>query len=670
MTKKSSWARSPRTALAAGAFVALLVSTLTFFHAFDLFENKVWDLRVATMARPSSATPNIDIILLDQTSLDWLEKEQGISWPWPREIVSLIAEFFGKAQVKALAYDVIYDQPSTLGGDDDAFAKAIKGAGRVVLAEDLVRTSDGHSLIAHFPVEPLKSAAASLGHVLGASDRDGINRRVAPFVKLADGTRVPSLALAAWSLGTGRPASDMVDAPRILRYRGPQKTHRTFAAAQIIQAAIQLRSGDKPDIDPALFKDHYVFFGYSAQGLLDLRPSPVDPKYPGVEIHATYLDNLLAGDGMRHIGVWEYLFITVWALFFAFAVGRIRRAVLIAPMFILGAGLPAAVGWIAYGFGWWVPVVPPVLAALAAGLSMLLISYAGEGRQKRVIKNAFGQYLSPVVIERLIEDPDLLQLGGEKRCLSIFFSDVAGFTSISEKLDPVGLTSLLNDYLSEMTSIIYEHGGTIDKYEGDAIIAFWNAPLDLPDHALSAVRASLECQKRLAAINPRLQAIAGKPVTARIGLNTGDVVIGNMGSVQRFNYTFLGDAGNLASRLEGINKLFGTQFMVSQFTKESAGDAPDIHWREISRVRVVGKNLPVTVYNPVERAEAGANKAVFETFDKALQAYYDGDFKTALAGFEKNAAIDPPSSKYADRVRELIADPPSSWEGVWDAKEK
>ena len=668
MAAKSGWTRSPWTALAAGAAVAVLVITLSMLHAFSLFEQKVWDMRVATMAKPSSATPLIDVILLDQSSLDWVEQNQGQSWPWPREFISLIAEFLAKAQVKAAAFDVIYDQPSNFAGDDQTFADAIKASGRIVLAEPLLPTTQG--LTAHPPVEPLASAAAALGHVTGTPDRDGINRRVAPFLTLSDGRSVPSLAAAAWSLGTGRPLSELADAPTILRYRGPQGTHRTWSAAQIIRSAIQLRDGEKPDVDPSVMKGHYVFFGYSAQGLLDLRPSPVDPKYPGVEVHATYLDNLLAGDGMRYVGPLESLIVAVWALAAAFAVGRIRRAVLIAPLFVLAMGLPAAAGWIAYAFGWWWPVVPPALAALASGLAMLLISYAGEGRQKRFIQNAFRQYLSPVVIEQLVQNPDRLQLGGEKRCLSIFFSDVAGFTSISEKLDPVGLTALLNDYLSEMTSIIYEHGGTIDKYEGDAIIAFWNAPLDLPNHALSAVRASLECQKRLEEIQPRLQAQAGKPVTARIGLNTGDVVIGNMGSHQRFNYTFLGDAGNLASRLEGINKMFGTRFMVSEFTKDSAGEVPDIHWREISRVRVVGKNLPVTVYNPVERVEADAKKAVFETFHRALQAYYAGDFAAALAGFEKHADTDPPSSKYADRVRELLADPPSEWEGVWDAKEK
>jgi adenylate cyclase len=654
---------------AVGSAAALLVLALGWVHAFDAFEFSVWDLRARTLAAPTAATGQIDVILVDQPSLDWVDKNQGQSWPWDRAYFALIADFLTRAQAKATVFDVIYEQPSMLAGDDAVFAAAVASNGRVVLAEAVESKEAG--LTALPPIPALTKAAAALGHVRSTPDPDGINRRLSPWLTLADGTVVPSLALAALRVGSGQELLAQRSDQALLRYRGPQGTHRTWSAWQILRSEIQLREGEKPDIDPAAFRDHYVFFGYSAQGLLDLRPSPLDPRYPGVEVHATYLDNLLTGDSPRTPAwYWTSLMVVVWSLASALVVARLRRAWATAPVFLLAVGLPVAAGWIAYAAGWWWPIVPPVIAALVSGLGMLLINYAGEGRQKRFIQNAFRQYLSPHVIEQLVQDPSRLQLGGEKRCLSIFFSDVAGFTSISEKLDPVGLTSLLNDYLSEMTSILYAYGGTIDKYEGDAIIAFWNAPLDLPDHARQAVLASLACQRKLDEIQPRLQKLAGRPVLARIGLNTGDVVIGNMGSSQRFNYTFLGDAGNLASRLEGINKLFATRFLVSEFTKESAGDAPDLHWREISRVRVVGKNRPVTVFEPLLRADADAQKPRLEAFDKALQAYYRGEFSAALAGFEALAEHDPPSARYAERVRELLAAPPAEWEGVWDAKEK
>lgn len=649
----------------------MVVLVLGGLGAFTAFENSVWDLRVRTLAAPSAATSQIDVVLLDQASLDWAESSQGQSWPWPREYFAAVVDYLTRAEAKVVVFDVIFDQPSVLSGDDAAFARAVAANGRVVFAQSAERRAQGW--LPSPPTAELASAAARLGHVSSVPDSDGVNRRAAPSLPLAGGESVPSLSLAAWSLGTGQAPPAGPAAEVLLRYRGASGVHRQFAAREILNSEFQLREGEPPQVDPAVFRDHYVFFGYSAPGLLDLRPSPVDNKYPGVLVHATALDNLLAGDVPRGLDwSWSALLVAVWSLGAALAVGRIRRAAATAPVFLLALGLPVAAGWLAYGSGWWLPVVPPVVGALAAGLAMLLVNYSLEGRQKRFIQNAFGQYLSPEVIARLVADPDQLKLGGEKRCLSIFFSDVAGFTSISERLkdDPVALTALLNDYLSEMTSIIYAHGGTIDKYEGDAIIAFWNAPVDLPDHALQAVRASLACQKKLAEIGPRLARLAGRPFEARIGLNTGDVVIGNMGSTQRFNYTFLGDAGNLASRLEGINKLFGTRFLASEFTRQACGPAPDLTWREIGRVRVVGKSLPVTVYEPWPRDDAVAVSAVLEAFDKGLRDWYRGAFAEALVRFEAHAGADAPCRMYAEKTRELIAAPPPSWEGIWDAKEK
>ncbi len=230
-----------------------------------------------------------------------------------------------------------------------------------------------------------------------------------------------------------------------------------------------------------------------------------------------------------------------------------------------------------------------------------MVNYSTEGRQKRYIKNAFKQYLSPAVIEQLISHPERLKLGGERRELSIFFSDLQGFTSISEGLSPEELTALLNEYLSAMTDIIQEEGGTVDKFEGDAIIAFWNAPLDLDDHALRAVRSALRCQESLARMRPAFRERVGKDLYMRIGINTGPAVVGNMGSHSRFDYTVLGDAVNLAARLEGINKQFKTYTMISQATLEQMADAFPV--RELSRVAVVGRKEPVTVYEPMFEEE-------------------------------------------------------------------
>ena len=361
-------------------------------------------------------------------------------------------------------------------------------------------------------------------------------------------------------------------------------------------------------------------------------------------------------------------------LAFGMAAGSAIRlchdAVQSAAVFIAAIALPAILGWYATGLGFWIAVTAPEAAVLFTLISGFIINYAGEGRQKKFIKEAFSQYLSPVVIDRLVQDPDQLSLGGEKRELSILFSDIRGFTSISEQLDPVSLTALLNDYLTEVTDIIYQFGGTIDKYEGDAVIAFWNAPLDLPDHAMKSVKAALMYQKRLAEIRPRLAVKTGRDVYARIGINTGDVVIGNMGSRQRFNYTFLGDAGNLASRLEGINKQFGTFLMISEHTRRAAGDDPEIAYRELSRVTVVGKNEPVRVFEPMYHDEFLKRAAVLERFARGLARYYEGNFGEALEVFREIKDEDPPALSYCSRLEQLMENPPRDWTGVWAISEK
>ena len=292
-----------------------------------------------------------------------------------------------------------------------------------------------------------------------------------------------------------------------------------------------------------------------------------------------------------------------------------------------------------------------------------LIYYTTEGRQKMFIKNAFKQYLSPAVIEQLIQHPEHLKLGGERRMLSIFFSDLEGFTGISEGLEPEALTALLNDYLSAMTDIIHEEGGTVDKYEGDAIIAFWNAPLEQPDHARRCVRAALRCQARLAEMRPMFRERLKKDLKMRIGINSGPAIVGNMGSHTRFDYTMIGDAVNLAARLEGINKQFGTYTMISQSTMEQMEGAFPV--RELSRVAVVGRKEPVVVYEPLPPEDFERRQSELAGFADGLTRFYRGDFPGAETIFSSLADADPAALAYITKCRELIDHPPEEWHGIW-----
>ncbi|MDR2048416.1 MAG: adenylate/guanylate cyclase domain-containing protein, partial [Treponema sp.] len=333
----------------------------------------------------------------------------------------------------------------------------------------------------------------------------------------------------------------------------------------------------------------------------------------------------------------------------------------------------------AYAGGYWLSMVAPLFGALAAFLACTIYNYATEGSQKRFIKNAFSRYLSPIYIEQLVANPDKLSLGGERREISIFFSDVQGFTTISEHLDPDQLKELLNEYLTFLTNIIQNSGGTIDKYEGDAIIAFWNAPLNLEDHASRALGAALECQKQLAEKAPYFEEKfkswnindprINKRLLTRIGLNTGYAVVGNFGSEKHFNYTMLGDSVNLAARLEGLNKQFGTFLMCTDNTFTEAGRRRTFRGRKLAQVAVVGKSRPVTVWEPLVEEVYRERENIIKAFDEARDIFYEGDFARALPLFEAIADKDSPPSFYAEQCRYYLRNP-ASWKGFWQALSK
>lgn len=698
--------------LLVGTISAAIALLIFFAGQINWLENVTWDLRVRYLAKESPATDNVKLIFLDQKSLDWgAEDIRSWPWPWPRTVYTAVINFCRRGGAKAIVFDITFTEQSQQGVEDDtALGNAYAESGHCIQAFELgtqgssekwpddmpaprmdvdgTKESSGQKLLqnlimpkATFPITEIGSHAAILGNVSGIMDDDAIIRRIAPF-RIFDGKFIPSLALAAFL--TVNPDQKMriennslylndriipIDSKgrSILKFRGPTQTHETRSMASIIHSELQIEANELPLVNPNVFSNSYVFVGMTATGLRDLKPVPMAKEYPGVEIHATFLDNILANDLMRDASP---SMIIACALIFALLAGSIIRLCTtwkpaIATIIIL-TPLPVAAGFAMYTQNIWLPIAPSLASVVFASIAALVTNYAVEGRQKRFLKSAFKQYLSPTVIERLVRNPKSLKLGGELRELSILFSDVQGFTSISESLNPEDLTSLLNYYLSAMTSIIYEENGTIDKYEGDAIIAFWNAPLDDPNHASNAVRAALRCNALLAEMRPKLKEQYGKDVYARIGINTGPVVIGNMGSEQRFNYTFLGDAGNLASRLEGANKQFDTHIMISEFTAEKLNNEFDL--KEIAKLQVKGKAIPVRVFEPSFRNST--NISTRQDFSKALSAYYNGDLNAAEKLFGQLSATDPTAAIYLLRCQELMKNTPVTWDGIWIMTEK
>jgi adenylate cyclase len=684
--------------LAAGV-IALLIWRLGWLESW---EAPTWTWRARFFSQRETPSPEVKLILLDQASLDWAQRENGWGWPWPREVYGALSAFCTRAGAQVVAYDLLFTEPSVYGvPDDEAMGQALKAGTPAVLALmsggsrdawpdylprpewkiDLPAMTQSANLL--FPVPEVAAGAATVGHVTGVPDADGVFRRISPFCRF-DGSTIPALGLSAWLAKRTEPAPTTVwngqqlrigdrtvsldrHGHAILRFKGHSGLPEAYSAAAVIQSELRLQDDEAPPLAPETFKDCYVFVGCSAPALLDLRPVPVNPKCPGVVLHATFVDNLLTNSFIAEapapavvLGVLATALAAATSLTFG---GRWWQS---GPLSVVWLGVPVFVGFVAYAQGQWWPVAAHGAASGLAVVGALAANYWAEGRQKAFLKQAFRHYLSSDVIEKIIRDPKHLQLGGEKRELTIMFTDLAGFSTFSERLGPVELTTLLNDYLSEMTDIIMDEGGTLDKYEGDAIIAFWNAPLAQSDHAVRACRAALRCQRRLAELRDAFLQRTGALMRMRIGLNTGDVVVGNMGSHKRFNYTILGDAANLAARLEGANKAFGTETMVSGTTWQLA--CAQFSGRKLADLRVVGRKTAVPVYELTGFA-ADAAPPGWDVFAAGLTRFREGDFAAAREVFEQ-LPDDPAAKSYARRCGELCAHPPTLWDGVWGLTEK
>jgi len=634
--------------------------------ALDRFEASTWAWRVNAFARRRAPSPNVKVILLDQASLDWGSKTMGWSWPWPREAYAPLLDVCRRGGAKVVAFDILFTEPSVYGvADDEALGAAIRHAGPFVGASFYGRSGVTP------PIPAVATNATALANVGDEPDPDGVFRRATLF--RGGDRRAPSLGTAAWRLGVGTAAADARRLPLdrsgrlILNFFGTNGLHASFSAAAVIQSGMRLAAGETPALAPSVFSNAYVLVGFSAPGLMDLRPTPVSRVAPGVEIHATALDNLLTGRLLRDASrTGSLLAVGLLAFLAAWCVLSARRAAHSAAFIALFLPVPLAVGFAAYAAGSWWPVMFGLTAMGLALLAAVIVSYATEGRQKAFIKSAFRCYLGEEVIDQILADPSRLSLGGEKRELTVFFSDIEKFSSFSERLDPAALTSLLNDYLTDMSAIITEEGGYLDKYIGDAIVAFWNAPVSQPDHAARACRAAVRCQRKLAERRAEFERRTGVVLRARIGLNTGEATVGNMGSRARFNYTVLGDAANLASRLEGANKAFGTYAMVSEATWRSAGGV--FAGRELARLKVVGRQTPVRVYE-LTGLPGDAALACGEAFAEGRALFEEGRFAEALARFER-WPDDPPSRAYAAKCRGLAERAPEAWSGIWELSEK
>jgi adenylate cyclase len=452
----------------------------------------------------------------------------------------------------------------------------------------------------------------------------------------------------------------------LINYLGPAKTFPHYSISDIINGNIPAEK----------IRNKIVLVGATAKGIYDLRVTPFGSTYPGVEIHATVIDNVLHSNFLKHSSVTRFIdlcLIIVCGLLMGLIVPRLRavHAVLYAIL-IICVFIAVNVAVFSF-FNIWLNLIYPSLTMLLIYLGITVYRYMTEEREKKKIRGAFQYYLTASVINEMLKDPTKLKLGGDKKDLTVLFSDIRGFTTISEKLSPEELVRLLNEYLTAMTNIVFKYDGLLDKYVGDMVMAVFGAPLEQPDHAQRACLTALNMMHSLHLLQKKWQEEGRPIINIGIGINSGDMVVGNMGSEMRFDYTVMGDMVNLGSRLEGTNKEYGSNIIISEFTYHAVKD--DMCCRELDLVRVKGKKQPIGIYELLaEKKDENSWSDLITCFATGLALYREAKWDEAVAAFQKVLIIRPEdevSKIYIERCKNLKEQPPEKpWDGVFTMTRK
>jgi len=548
----------------------------------------------------------------------------------------------------------------------------------------------------------IEAAAAGNGFVNYTPDPDNTIRRVPLVLALGDAL-YPSLAAEALRVAQGADSyvvkssganqeQNFGQSAGIVAIRIGDAIVPTTAAGEILlhdtghvpERFIPAWRVLSPDFDAGKVAGMVVLIGTSAEAIKDIRATPLAPVIPGVEIHAQVIEQILAQDFLRRpdwIPGAERLAFIALGIVLIVAIRSIGALWSLLIALLAGGGAVAA-SW--YGFvrhGYLIDPLYPCLVTLLVYLSGSLIAYLKTEREKRFVRGLFNRYLSPFWVDELIRHPERVALGGEMRDLTFLFSDIRGFTRIAERLDPQALTALINRFLTRLTQVIHQSGGTIDKYMGDCVMAFWNAPLDIPDHGRKAIEAALAMRTTLDHLNDELREEAardGRPpivLAAGIGLNSGRACVGNMGSERRMEYSVIGDAVNIASRLEGLSRAYGVDIVIGE---DTARLAEDFALLELDLVRVKGRDTPLRIFTALGDplfAASDAFKRLREPHAEMLAAYRRQDWPTAHVTLAFCRPLAPALATlydvYEQRISEFqISPPPSDWDGVFVATSK
>jgi adenylate cyclase len=655
------WLKSKRVqALVLALASALVVLGAVRLGWFRTLENKSLDWRFRNLTRVTH--PNdIVIIAVDDQSFDSPGFIENFGRMPPRRLLYAgLVHYLHEWGAKAIAFDIFFQGKDPHAGDDEKLAQALSERRDVVLGFTLnsaALDASAKRTLEHrlepFSIKVDQQAAVELPHYSGAdlpedffsrevpslgcatvlSDSDGPVRRVTPLFHFG-GRYYPSLAVAVAALVSGSKIFELAPGPALvvaghrvpldrqgqmlIRWYGPAFTFKRYSVWRVFNAALAYENGQKPELPPETFKNKIVLIAVTAVGAGDVRPTAFSENYAGVEIHATLIENFLKGNFLHATGPRVTVAaVLVMALLMAGLVYSFDSA-LVYSLLGLGAGAVyfAAACWMFRAESTWVPMMAPLAGGGTAFLGSTLTRYATEGREKRQYRKTLMKYLSPSLVETIMADLDWGSLRAEKKILTVLFSDVRGFTTFSEKFPAETVIATLNEHLNMMVSVIFKYEGTLDKFVGDCVMAFWGAPLAQPNHAELAARAALEMIEGLEKLNQKWQSEGRPTLHIGVGINTGEMLFGNIGSEQRMDFTVIGDSVNLGARLESSTKELKASIVISEATYREIEQLAEV--RPLGEIHVKGKEKGIVVYELLGMASQPGQKSVPQPNEVAL----------------------------------------------------
>jgi len=654
------------------------------FNSLALWFN---DLKLKTQYQlaPSAIDERIIVVEVDEPSINQIGR-----WPWDRSVFAKLIDGLREASVVGL--DMVFSEASNRD-QDQALADSIRQANNVVLgyffqdaSTQKVSQIEDASLdecslynvelvsetvsLPEFPhaesnIATIHNSAISCGYFSIHPDSDGLYRRYL-LTAVHKGLVLPSFALqmlrfyqnAEPELVIGKETDFLLTTAnqQFSNYR----MRLSFASGIQRISASKIVSGEVP---ANTFKDKLVIVGVTETGLFDMRPTPVDAAMPGVYIHAAALNDLLNGSELKNNTTLEFVLLGLVILVCLLAY-RMRRLEIRVPCYVLAVGVILALSYSLVLNKIWIQELQILFALVLLSSFNEISLFRKANRNAEYLKSAFSAYVSDQLVKQIIKDPDALTLGGKEKTISVLFSDIRNFTSLSETLSPSELIAVLNEFFDPLTQVALSHDGMLDKYIGDAMMVIYNAPVDVDNHAHKACISALEMVSLTGTLNEKIAHRVSTRIEIGIGVNTGNAVVGNVGSSKRFSYTALGDSVNTASRLEGLTKQYGVKIILSEHTFNELRDTELFFLRHLDRVRVKGKKEAINIYElDWQESRSDTLKVRYEA---ALGRYFSGEFKEAQGLFAdlSKEFQDRASQVLADRCKVLCLQPPPRWDGA------